>query len=130
LDLQTAGYVDAFNNAANLVIDDIKFKLISAPYLLGTKIEAFYSRGEGDYLTSHDIEDCILLLDGRPEIVEEIQSEDVEIKKYLVNAFKKLIKDDDFLESITGHLFPDEASQGRQPIIIDRIKEIASIEIP
>ena len=123
-------YVDAFNNAENLVIDDVKFKLISASYFLGTKIEAFFSRGSGDYQTSHDIEDCILLLDGRPEIVQEIQSADVEIKKYLVNAFKQLLEDDDFLESISGHLFTDEASQGRQPIIIDRMKEIASIDIP
>ena len=123
-------YVDAFNNAENLVIDNVKFKLIPAPYFLGTKIEAFYSRGAGDYQTSHDIEDCILLLDGRPEIVQEIQSADVEIKKYLVNTFKQLLEDDDFLESISGHLFTDEASQGRQPIIIDRMKEIASIDIP
>jgi hypothetical protein len=123
-------YVDAFNNAPNLVIDDVKFKLISGPYFLGTKIEAFYSRGSGDFLTSHDIEDCILLIDGRPEIVEEIRNADVEIKKYLVNTFSKLLEDDDFLESISGHLFTDEASQGRQPIIIDRLKEIASIDIP
>ena len=66
-------YIDAFNNAENREVDNVKFKLISAPYFLGTKIEAFNSRGAGDFMTSHDIEDCILLLDGRPEIVEEIQ---------------------------------------------------------
>jgi hypothetical protein len=123
-------YIDSFNNAEIQVIDNVKFKLIFAPYFLGTKIEAFYSRGAGDFTTSHDIEDCILLLDGRPEIVEEICNADIEIKKYLVNAFNKLLEDDNFLESISGHLFLDEASQGRQPIIIDRMKEIISINIP
>ena len=122
-------YVDAFNNADEKTIGDATFRLITAPYFLGTKIEAFYGRGEGDYLMSHDIEDIVLLIDGRPEIVEEIHGADIGIKEYLVNEFKKLLEDQYFLESISGHLFPDEASQGRQPIIITRLNEIANINI-
>jgi hypothetical protein len=36
-------------------------------------MEAFLARGRGDYLTSHDMEDIITLIDGRREIVEEIE---------------------------------------------------------
>ena len=54
---------------------------------------------------SHDIEDIVLLVDGRPEIVEEIQGADIGIKEYLVNEFKKLLEDQYFLESISGTCF-------------------------
>ena len=120
-------YADAFNNADEKTIEDVTFRLITAPYFIGTKLEAFYGRGEGNYLMSHDIEDIVLLIDGRPEIVEEIEGADIGIKEYLVNEFKKLLEDQYFLESISGHLFPDQASQGRQPIIITRLNEIANI---
>lgn len=121
-------YLEAFNHADKKTIDDTSFKLITAPYFLGTKLEAFYGRGEGDY-SSHDIEDIVLLIDGRPEIVDEIKAADIRIKEYLANEFRKLLEDPYFIESISGHLFPDEASQARQPIIIDRLNSISDIDI-
>jgi hypothetical protein len=38
--------------------------LITAPFFLGTKMEAFYDRGENDYHMSHDLEDFIALWRG------------------------------------------------------------------
>ena len=40
--------------------------------MVATKIEAFHGRGDGDYLASSDFEDIIRLIDGRPELVDEI----------------------------------------------------------
>ena len=47
-------------------------RMVSAPYFLITKLEAFNGRGNGDYLMSHDIEDIVAVLDGRPEIFDEM----------------------------------------------------------
>lgn len=47
--------------------------LISAPAFLGTKFEAFRTRGNGDMLASHDFEDIINVLEGRSRVVEEIR---------------------------------------------------------
>jgi hypothetical protein len=44
---------------------------ITAPYFLATKLEAFQSRGKGDVFASHDLEDVIAVIDGRPAITEE-----------------------------------------------------------
>ncbi|MEW8561758.1 MAG: hypothetical protein AB2541_06615 [Candidatus Thiodiazotropha sp.] len=49
-------------------------RMVSAPYFLCTKLVAFDGRGRGDYLLSHDIEDMIAVLDGRPEIVNEFKN--------------------------------------------------------
>jgi len=46
--------------------------MVLAPYFLATKLEAFDGRGKGDYLSSHDIEDIVAVLDGRPEILDEL----------------------------------------------------------
>jgi predicted nucleotidyltransferase len=50
-----------------------QLRMVSAPYFLVTKLEAFDGRGRGDYQMSHDMEDIIAVLDGRPEIVEEVK---------------------------------------------------------
>ena len=47
---------------------------IGAPYFLATKVDAFLNRGEGDYYGSHDLEDLIVVVDGRPEIVDEVRT--------------------------------------------------------
>jgi hypothetical protein len=48
-------------------------KLITAPAFLGTKFEAYSDRGGGDMLASHDLEDIINVLDGRPGLLEEVE---------------------------------------------------------
>jgi hypothetical protein len=110
-------YADAFRNAHNFSIEGLTFKLIRAPYFLGTKLEAFYGRGKSDYMVSHDMEDFIALIDGRLENVEETLSYDEKIKKYLADHCIQLLEIDEFLDAIPAHLPPDQASQQRVSII-------------
>jgi hypothetical protein len=49
----------------------VVIRAISPPYLLATKLEAFRGRGRGDHLASHDLEDVVMLVDGREELVDE-----------------------------------------------------------
>jgi len=120
-------YADAFRNAHNFSIEGLTFKLIRAPYFLGTKLEAFYGRGKSDYMVSHDMEDFIALIDGRLEIVEEILSSDEKIKKYLADHCKQLLEIDEFLDALPAHLPPDQASQQRVSIIEERMRLIAKM---
>lgn len=121
-------YADAFRNAQDIVIEGLTLKLIKATYFLGTKLEAFYGRGKGDYMASHDMEDFIAVLDGRLEIVEDIRESDKEIKSYLADQFKKLLENDEFLDALPGHLPPDQASQRRIPIVEDRMRQIVEMQ--
>jgi len=80
-------YSDALKNSMMCEIEkNLKIRIVTAPYFLATKIEAFYSRGKNDFLSSHDMEDIITVIDGRKEIVEEItkskdSSEEIGSKK-------------------------------------------------
>ncbi len=50
-----------------------KIKVVSAPYFLAMKIEAFNGRGKNDYYGSHDLEDLVVVVEGRHEIVGEVR---------------------------------------------------------
>ena len=50
--------------------------MITAPYFLATKFEAFHGRGNSDYRMSHDLEDIVTVIDGRPELASEVEKTD------------------------------------------------------
>ena len=121
-------YLPAIKNADLIELEnELTIKLVSPPYFLATKIDAFNGRGGGDYMASHDMEDIITILDGRPEIVSEIRSSSDDLKDFLSRTFRILLVNDEFLDSIPGHLSPDRASQTRLPLLIKRLGEIAEM---
>ena len=119
-------YSEAIKNSNEVEIEaSLKIRVVSAPYFLATKIEAFYGRGKNDFLASHDMEDIITIIDGREEINKEIYAAKPDLKSYLSAEFKTFLANDLFIESLSGHLLPDRASQARLPILLERIKGIA-----
>lgn len=75
-------YPYAIESAADVTLEpELVIRAVTAPAFLATKWEAFASRGAGDPLTSHDIEDIVTLVAGRPSITDEVQQcrEDVRI---------------------------------------------------
>ena len=100
-------------------------RLVTSPYFLATKIEAFLERGDGDYQLSHDIEDIIAVVDGRPELLDEIESTDPEVRDYLQQKVDELLVDEDFCNAVHGHLPGDAGSQARVPAILARLEQIA-----
>jgi hypothetical protein len=71
------------------------------------------------------MEDIITILDGRPEIIDEIQQADNALRSYLSDAFSELLYNRQFTDALPGHLPPDKASQSRLPIIRNRIDSIS-----
>jgi hypothetical protein len=42
-----------------------KIRVITAPFFLGTKMEAFRGRGRMDFQASHDLKDFVAVIEGR-----------------------------------------------------------------
>jgi len=99
--------------------------LVTAPYFLATKLAAFADRGQGDYVTSHDLEDLVAVLDGRPELVAEVQAAESVLKEHLAEQFAKMSNQTAFMDALPGHLPMDAASQSRVPLIKERIQQLA-----
>lgn len=102
-----------------------QIRMVSAPYFLITKLEAFDGRGQGDYLMSHDIEDIVAVLDGRPEIVEEVRTGEPKLVQALAERFTVLNEDARFIEAVSGHLPSDATSQARVAVVLNMIEQIA-----
>lgn len=109
------------------VTSELQIKVVTAPYFVATKVEAFRHRGSGDYLSSRDVQDIVSVVDGRPELVEEVNTSDDQLQLYLADAFRTFLNDADFLEALPSHLLPDAASQRRAPIIEDRCRRLAGL---
>lgn len=101
-----------------------RIKLISAPAFLATKLEAFATRGRGDLMSSHDFEDIINVLDGRPEIVDEVALAGDELASYLVNCFGDIARHPDFENTLPGLVEFDELYEERVGRVRERINAI------
>jgi len=121
-------YLPAIRHSQDLTIEGTHLRVISAPYFLGTKVAAFFGRGKGDYMASHDLEDIVIVLDGRPEIVQEVLEAPEDLRSYLGSTFAAWLVLDGFLDGLPGLLLPDPGSQARVPVILDRMRHITSIE--
>jgi predicted nucleotidyltransferase len=97
-------------------------RLIAPPVFLATKLEAFHGRGGGDFLASHDLEDIAVVVDGRPELVDEVAACETELRAYLAREVGSLLRNAAFTEALSGYLPGDEASQARLPIIRERLR--------
>jgi hypothetical protein len=96
-------YPGGFAHAIDHQLDDITIKILTAPYFIATKLEAFKGRG-GDGRTSHDFEDIVYVLENRQSVWEELAVADDEVKAYLRNEFTKLRANPYIYEWIDGHV--------------------------
>jgi predicted nucleotidyltransferase len=121
-------YRGAMNAAVHYELPGgIVLRVVTAPYFLATKIEAFHGRGIGGFFASHDLEDLIFVVDGRSSIVEDVQAQAPLLRQYLRVEVAALLALPAFIDALPGYLLPDAASQARAGIIMQRLKAIASI---
>jgi predicted nucleotidyltransferase len=106
-----------------------RIRLISAPAFLATKFEAFATRGGGDLMASHDFEDIINLLDGRPGIEDEVAGTEAELAAYLVAQFRDVAHHPNFANTLPGLVTYDELYETRIRSVRQRIAAITSLEL-
>jgi predicted nucleotidyltransferase len=117
-------YGPALEQAQTLKIGKYEIRVITAPYFLATKLEAFHGRGKNDFRTSHDLEDIVTVIDGRPELIDEVLSAPMDLQKYLSDEFGALLSNRNFFDALPGHLLPDTASQQRASLVLDRMSRL------
>jgi len=90
---------------------------VDAPHFIATKLAAFESRGMSDAVTSHDAEDVILVLDGRPESVYELRQADSLLRRYVARGLGLLLDDRYFVEAIEGYFERSIAAQRARTLL-------------
>lgn len=105
----------------------VQIRVLRAPEFIATKLEAFYGRGDGDYLFSHDMGDIISVIDGRESLLNECRSSLSPLRVYLAAQFQHLLTQRSFVDALPGHLPPDGASQARLPDLLIKIQHISEL---
>lgn len=94
---------------------------------VATKIEAFRGRGNGDFLSSKDMEDIVTILDGRPEFFEEVKAAEPTLRQYLQQTLEEWLGHRDFEYAVQGHLPGGIEGQDRVDVILERIRDIVNL---
>ncbi|HMH15325.1 MAG TPA: hypothetical protein VK578_19655 [Edaphobacter sp.] len=116
-------YESALRHASTLTLPGGQsIRVITAPFFLGTKMEAFRGRGRMDFQASHDLEDFVAVVEGRDTLLEEIAESPQELRHYLAEAAKTLLAESRFLDVLPGFVLDGE----RVPLIQERLASIAT----
>lgn len=98
-------YPEGYKHAVQITLGNVQAKILTAPYFIATKLEAFKDRGKNDGRTSRDFEDIVFVLENRRVIWDELNNTTGELRKYLQETFASLMKQNAFPEWVRSHVF-------------------------
>ena len=101
--------------------DGVTIRLVSAVAFVATKLEAFVSRGGGDFMSSHDLEDVMNIVDGREELDDEMAKAPTDLKEAVGAAFAHLLAHADFANVLPGLIAEPE----RAGLLLERLKNLS-----
>lgn len=121
-------YPEGFRKAIDYDIDpNHSVRILSAPFFIATKLEAFNDRGEGDGRISQDFEDIVFVLENRSTIWEELNAVEGPVNEYIMDEFTKLANNPNLYEWLDGHV--ERGSPPASYIIEKAIKEFVNPDV-
>ncbi|MEE5090011.1 hypothetical protein V2H26_08010 [Xanthomonas euvesicatoria] len=116
-------YAHAVETAQVVALSDrLSIRLVTATAFVATKLEAFVTRGNRDFLSSHDLEDVLNVVDGRTELVEEFAVEHADLRQWVADVFAGLVNNPALVNALPGMVAEPE----RASIVLQRLRAIAS----
>lgn len=107
-----------------ILTGDLTIRILTPPLFVATKLEAHFGRGGDDWMMSRDLEDILILLDGRRELRDDINNAPCEIQTYIAEQFTALMAHDQFELAVDANVRGD---QGRKNLTYMRMAEIVDI---
>lgn len=116
----------ALEESSKIKVGNRSIRIVSAPFFVALKVEAFEDRGKRDFITSTDFEDIICLFNGRPNIVEEILSSD-RLRGFLAEKFAGYLASHELVDAVEGFVQTEDNPEQRKRLIIERFRAVASV---
>ena len=118
-------YAEAIIGAeVHIVASNVEILAISPIYFVATKLEAFHSRGGGDYVESHDLEDILTVLAGLPGLRAEVELALSGVAHAVRGELVHLAAQPAFVEATWGHFEGDVAGQARAASVVAWLRTI------
>ena len=120
------GFVSRGNSRNKRFCGGREIKVVSAPYFVALKLEAFEERGQKDFLGSTDFEDVICLFNGRESIVDEIASCDA-LRAGLAAKFSEYLESPELDDAVEGFVQTESNPENRKRCIVERFWKVAAL---
>ena len=104
--------------------NDLTIRLLSPPLFIATKLEAYLGRGDDDPLGSHDLEDILNLVDGRKELLSEIENTDEDIRTYIAEQIAALMAHEYFDYAVQSNVRGDKE---REELLFERLEALKGV---
>lgn len=127
LGFSNSWYQVAMTSDQCVSIAGLPARIIAPPYYLAAKLEAFHGRGQGDVIASSDLEDLVMVVDGRPQLLTEIERADSHVRQFIASELHGLMGNRRFTDGLAAFLDPDRASQARRPLLERRLNAMAAL---
>ncbi len=125
-------YGQAISTAETVTLDSgARLRAATPVLLVATKLCAWLGRGEGDLLRSLDIHDLLTLVNGRPELSEELEAAQPELRTYVREELRAVRAEPYFDYALESALADyGQTAVERMQFITRRIDAIAAVTSP
>jgi hypothetical protein len=107
----------------------LSIRIVTAPVFVATKWEAFHERGAGEWYGSHDIEDIVTVVAGRPALLEELRRADQALRACVVDQTRDFLGSGVADDVILGALPDARLLPGTTGTVRGRFEAIAGLAI-
>ena len=127
-DCENIWYKEGFDHAVVVEKSPI-IKVMSLPYFLACKFEAFRSRGNNDYQASKDMEDIVGLLDvAAQDLLENVlKNSNQKLNEYLKKQFQMLSTSEEFKDAVPGNLMNRANPKESMARLFARLKNLIKV---
>ena len=101
-------------------------RIITPPYFVALKLEAFEERGHKDFLASTDFEDIICLANGRESLVKEI-GDCENLRGGIARKFRDYLAYPELEDAVDGFVQTESDPGDRKRRIMEAFKAFASL---
>lgn len=120
-------YRPGFAAAVSTAVDDrsptVTLRHLDAPHFIAAKFEAYNDRGGRDVYASHDLEDIVAVIDGRQELLIELQRADAALRDYITTQVRALLANAELPNALPGIV----SQPIRAGVVLQRLQAIAAI---
>lgn len=121
-------YKEGANHAQRIDLPSGKtIQILSLPFFIATKLEAFKSRGKINDRDGSDLEDIILLVEANSEFESELHSAPQALAQYIKAGFSLLLRKKDFPDFIDNCL-GGSLREARQKKLLGRLKALTELK--
>jgi predicted nucleotidyltransferase len=103
----------------------VRIRAVSPPVVIATKLAEWRGRGNDDVLRSLDVHEIVVLVNGRPELIDELAAQTVELRAYVAEELAALLDHEQFeyviLDAVRGY---GDVAHDRARIVIDQLELI------